>query len=199
MTNQNIQSQPAPDSPNNDAFEAIVELYYQTLGYITSAGKWFWVWDKKMKTQRGYQDIDVLAIGQEKTIIVSVSSSLDDKIRFDKAGQIKEEMIRTLADYFQRVENYLMNVNEYKWLVNDRSIEHVVAYLSPADPRMANRLKPYMKEHNICLLSAREMLPAIYKYVDPKKQLNVKIQNQMLRLVQIMKWLESVNEKEQDL
>ena len=39
-----IQSIPVSDSPNNDAFEAIVELYYQSEGFITSSGKWFWVW-----------------------------------------------------------------------------------------------------------------------------------------------------------
>jgi len=26
-----------------DSFEALVEVYYQTKGYITSSNKWFWV------------------------------------------------------------------------------------------------------------------------------------------------------------
>jgi hypothetical protein len=54
----NIQSIPVTDSPNNDAFEAIVEAYYQAQGYITSAGKWFWVWDKENGKSKG--DIKIL-------------------------------------------------------------------------------------------------------------------------------------------
>ena len=86
-----IQSVPTPDSSNNDAFEAIIELYYQTLGYLTSSGKWFWVWEDGKK-QRGYQDIDVLAVNEKEVVIVSVSSNLDDKLRQGKDGNIKEDL-----------------------------------------------------------------------------------------------------------
>lgn len=44
----NKQTFPTVDSPVNDAFEGIVELYYQINGYITSTGKWFYKWDKKI-------------------------------------------------------------------------------------------------------------------------------------------------------
>ncbi len=123
-----IQSIPNPDSPNNDAFEAIVELYYQTHGYLTSSGKWFWVWEDGKK-QRGYQDIDVLAVNGTETIIISVTSNLDDKLRKGRDGSINENMLRKLTSYFQRVKQYFESVSEYKWLTQDnRNIRNVVAY-----------------------------------------------------------------------
>jgi hypothetical protein len=73
-----IQKVPTPDSPNHDAFEAVVELYYQTRGYLTSSGKWFWVKEPGKKL-RGYQDIDVLAINQHEVLIVSVTSNLGNR------------------------------------------------------------------------------------------------------------------------
>ena len=42
MVKDEIQNYPTSDSPNHDAFEGIVELYYEIKGYITSSGKWFW-------------------------------------------------------------------------------------------------------------------------------------------------------------
>ena len=87
-----IQNIPVTDSPNNDAFEAVVEVYFQTQGYITSAGKWFWVWEDGKK-QRGYQDIDVLAIKDDETVIVSVTSNLDDKVN-TRGGAANVEMLK---------------------------------------------------------------------------------------------------------
>ncbi|MBO8181670.1 MAG: hypothetical protein H0Z28_02615 [Archaeoglobus sp.] len=67
------------DSPPTEPFEALVEVYFQTKGYITSSNKWFWV-QERGKTQRGYRDIDILAINGEETLIVSVTTNLKDKI-----------------------------------------------------------------------------------------------------------------------
>ena len=96
-----IQEIPVTDSPNNDAFEAIVEVYYQTEGYITSTGKWFWVWEDG-KQQRGYQDIDVLAVSGDKTVIVSVTSNLDDKIN-TQGGVVNKEKLNKLSGHFFRI------------------------------------------------------------------------------------------------
>lgn len=52
MAKYRIQNFPVTDSPNNDAFEAIVELYFQVLGCITSSGKWLWVWEKGKRQKR---------------------------------------------------------------------------------------------------------------------------------------------------
>jgi len=123
-----IQSIPVADSPNNEALEGIVELYFQICGYITSSGKWFWVKEGKKKI-RGYQDIDVLAINGHEIIIVSVTSNLDDKLRCDREGNINYEMLDKLGAYFRRVEMYLEHVKEYKWLVGSgKKIRKVVAY-----------------------------------------------------------------------
>lgn len=94
------QGIPVTDSPNNDAFEAIVEVYYQVRGYITSAGKWFWVWEDEKK-QRGYQDIDVLAVSGDETIIISATSNLDDRVN-TKSGRANDEMLNKLKGHFNR-------------------------------------------------------------------------------------------------
>ena len=111
-----IQSIPTPDSPNNDAFEAIVELYYQVKGYITSSGKWFWV-KEPTKRQRGYQDIDVLAVSGRELLIVSVTSGLDDKLRPRRNGSIRNDMLQKLKNHFERIECYLCKVPQYQWLL----------------------------------------------------------------------------------
>ena len=42
MAKNLVQDIPSPDSMQTEPFESIVELYYQTQGYITSSNKWFW-------------------------------------------------------------------------------------------------------------------------------------------------------------
>jgi len=79
----NFQNFPVVDGFPADPFEALVEVYYQTKGYITSSNKWFWVWESGKK-QGGYRDIDVLAVNDRETLIVSVTINLDDKISLKK-------------------------------------------------------------------------------------------------------------------
>ena len=179
-----IQSIPNPDSPNNDAFEAIVELYYQTLGYITSSGKWFWVWEDGKK-QRGYQDIDVLAVNENEVIIVSVTSNLDDKLRQRKNGVINKDMLNRLNSYFERVKQYLQSVSQYKWLVaGDKQIKEVVAY-NHAVKKASQKVIPVLKRNGIETLSSKHMLNSLSKYI---KQPNLKIQDQMLRTIQLIEY-----------
>jgi len=175
-----IQLIPNPDSPNHDAFEAIVELYYQTSGYITSSGKWFWVMEDG-KQQRGYQDIDVMAVSGDKLIIVSVTSNLDDKLRKNRNGDINNEMLQKLLSYFERVEQYLNNVEKYKWLC-DKKICKVVAYNHAF--KNANEIIQILSENEIETISAGNMLGKLIDYVE---QPNLKIQNNMLRTIQLLK------------
>ena len=178
-----IQSIPNPDSPNNDAFEAIVELYYQTLGYLTSSGKWFWVWEDGKK-QRGYQDIDVLAVNGEEIVIVSVTSNLDDKLRKNKIGIVNNEMLLKLCSYFHRVEQYFDNVNEYKWLCEKNRVRKVVAY-NHAFKKATTEILPILYNAGIEALSAKEILSYLAEYI---KQPNIKIQDQMLRTIQLLEY-----------
>lgn len=179
-----IQSIPNPDSPNNDAFEAIVELYYQTLGYITSSGKWFWVWEDGKK-QRGYQDIDVLAVNENEVIIVNVTSNLDDKLRQRKDGVINLDMLNRLNSYFERVKQYLQSVSQYKWLVaGDKQIKKVVAY-NHAIKKASQKVIPTLTSNGIEALSAKDMLTSLSTYI---KQENLKIQDQMLRTIQLLEY-----------
>lgn len=179
-----IQKIPNPDSPNNDAFEAIVELYFQTKGYITSSGKWFWVWEDG-KRQRGYQDIDVLAINATEVVIVSVTSNLDDKLRKGRDGKINNAMLQKTTSYFQRIEKYFQSVQEYKWLSSEeRTIRKIVAY-NHAFKNALNVIIPTLQEYGIEVLSADKMLTALSEYI---KHPNIKIQNQMLRTIQLLEY-----------
>lgn len=188
-----IQNIPVTDSPNNDAFEALVEVYYQTQGYITSSGKWFWAWDEENKKQRGYQDIDVLAVNGRETIIVSVSSNLDDKINTQKSPEnndsntnkriVNEKMITKLYDHFDRVKKYLEAVKQYNWLA-ERKIRCVVAYAT-FSPKILPIIIPALQEKNVELISTKEMLRALNEHT---KQPNLKIQNQLLRAIQLFQY-----------
>ena len=181
-----IQGIPISDSPNTDAFEAIVELYYQLNGYITSSGKWFWVAEKD-KHQRGYQDCDVLAINQEETIIVSTTSNLDDKLSFTKKGKWNTKRAKKLNIFFERVEKYLKKVPQYKWLVGaPRKIKKVVVYITFPKSRI-NKIKKITEEKLIFLLSSKEIVDSITKYLNDNPR-NIKVQDQILRMLQVLQY-----------
>jgi len=179
-----IQQIPNPDSPKNEAFEAIVELYYQICGYVTSSGKWFWVWEDG-KQQRGYQDIDVLAIKEKQVVIVSVTSNLDDKLSKKRNGTFDEIKLRNLLGYFNRVKHYLSSVPEYKWLTSpDREIKPVVAY-NHAFKKARLEVIPFLEKQGIEVISAKKMLSDLKSFI---KQPNLKIQDQMLRTIQLIEY-----------
>ena len=113
-----MQPGPVSDSSNRDAFEAVVELYYQTNGYITSSGKRFRVWEAGEKKRRGFQEIiDVLAISDRETVIVRVSSNLDDPLRFGEHPLDIAAKLNLTKAYFERVTQYLKSVEQYAWMV----------------------------------------------------------------------------------
>ncbi len=176
-----IQNIPVTDSPNNDAIEAIVEVYFQAQGYITSAGKWFWVWEEGKK-QRGYQDIDVLAVKGDETVIVSVTSNLDDKIN-TRGGAANAEMLEKLKGHLDRVHQYLNTVEQYQWMVHKpRKIRHMVAY-NHAFERTLETISEALGKNGIEILSAKEILRSLSKHAN---QPNLKIQNQLLRTIQLL-------------
>lgn len=180
-----IQNIPVTDSPNNDAFEAVVETYYQTLGYITSSGKWFWVWDKASgKKLRGYQDIDVLAVNKDETLIISVSSNLDDKVNTKRGGGgVNLDLLKKLEEYFIRAREYLEAVDEYKWMVGgERYVRYILAY-NHAFQRTQPAIAQALQQKNIQTVSAREMFAALREHVI---QPNLKIQSPLLRAIQLL-------------
>lgn len=185
MEFRDIQRYPTSDSPNNDAFEALVEAYYQQMGYITSAGKWFWVWEEGKK-QKGYQDIDVLAIDGDTTTIVSVSTNLDDKVNLsEKTGG---EKLAKLKNHFQRVEDYLRATPEYKWLVT-KSIKKLVAY--QVGPKSQSRLDEtigVLMQEKILTISARQIMTELKNKLKAgfeDKNQPLKLQDPILRAFQI--------------
>lgn len=181
--NKNVQDYATSDSPVNDAFEGIVELCYQLEGYITSTGKWFWT---KGDKQKEYQDIDLLAIGRNKTIIVSVSSNLKSKITLNKKGELNTDLHLKLKDSFYRVEEYLKNTKEYEWLLDgNREIERVVAIAEPQSKKHLEKINEKLMNDKIKIRTPKEIIEEIMVYVDKNK--NLKIQHEALRLIQIMR------------
>lgn len=177
-----IQNYPSADSPATDPFEALVELYYQLNGYITSSNKWFWVRDEG-KQQRGYQDIDVLAINEHEVNIVSVTANLDDKIRYDKNKKIQMDSLQV---FFERVEKYLQETKDYSWVMEKRKINWVVAYSSGPSEKRLEEIKSEIRNINVNieLISSDEMLNNIIEF--NKEYAVGKTNNQILKTIQLV-------------
>jgi hypothetical protein len=182
-----IQEYPVSDSFNYDAFEGIVELYYQISGYITSSGKWFWN-KTKGKKQRGYQDIDILAIKNNETLLISVSTNLDDKINKSKKGKIKTD----INNYFEKLENFLTKTKDYKWLLGkDREVRKII-FVSNAQKKCIEEIENYLELNKIEIKrideAFMEIIEYLRKYKSNKKipQTGLRIQNQLLRLMELL-------------
>lgn len=186
MVNNAIQSYPTSDSPENDAFEAIVKLYFELQGYLTSSGKWFWKMEEG-KQQRGYQDIDVLAVNGIDTIIVSVASNFDDKLS-KKNGAINHEKADKFLQYFSRVEEYLATTESYRWLVADRrNVIRVLAVIN--QPKKLDSYKGFLDQHKITVIDKADLLSGkngVLTYLKDHQKKGLKIKNPILRVVQLM-------------
>ena len=186
-----IQSFPTSDSPVNEAFEGIVELYFQIKGYITSTGKWFWKFEENKK-QRGYQDVDLLAINGQNTILVSVSSNLDDKISFKRSGEFNQEKYKALNEFFNRIIDYFGNTPDYKWLIqSSRKIHKIIAVVNLPSESYMSRISPILQSDEIEIIDMNRMIDGIIEYLDHNT--NTKIQHQTLRLIQILNHKNLIN------
>lgn len=179
METENKQNFPTCDSPNNDAFEGIVELYYQIEGYITSSGKWF-----KYNEKSGYQDIDVLAIKEDETVIVSVSTNLKEKLSL--SGKHLERNRVLTKDYFERVYYYLNRTDNYKWLTLPKNkVKRVIAVAN--SPKSIEKYKKddFIIKEEIEIITFEMMSEKIQGYINGHTY--QKIQNQLLLYLQICK------------
>jgi hypothetical protein len=183
MTEKEIQDYAMVDGNPHDSFEGLVEMYFQLKGYITSSNKNFWVFDRSKKEQRGYQDIDVLAVKGDETVIVSVSSNLKTKVntREVKSGTL---------EHFDRVESYLNAVEDYGWLIR-RKPRKVIAYMTGhKTTRGLDAVRKLLNRHEIELLSVYKisdyLLRRIKTLKDPEKH-GLKAENELVRLLQV--WL----------
>ena len=177
--NKKIQDYPMVDGNPHDSFEGLVELYFQMKGYITSSNKHFWVRESKKK-QRGYQDIDILAINNTETLIVSVSSNLDDKVNTSKIHS------KTL-NHFKRVYSFLGGVKEYKWLLKtSRKQRKIIAYMSGyKTPESYEKVIALLKPKGIELLSVFTIVDFLMKELRRLKELGLKPENNLVRLLQV--------------
>jgi hypothetical protein len=130
------------DNPAIDAFEQIVELYYQCQGYITSSNKWF-----RPGTKEGYRDVDVLAIKDKEIRIIQVVTNMDDK-RPDK-----------LNLFFDKAIEYL-NKN-YTWLVADKKIIRTLAIENEASFKLSESIE---------IVKAREIAEAFRNALHGKEK-----------------------------
>ena len=177
-----IQNYPTTDSVPIDPFEGLVATYYQLKGYITSSNKWFWFWEEGKK-QRGYQDIDVLAINDTETVIVSVTANLDDKVRYTRQGVLRRDMLDKLNDHFGRVKAYLAAVPEYAWLVSGgRKVRKVVAFGS--GDRLADRIRDQVGD--IELLYMRDVIQDLQTTTTEYAQYGLRTNVQTIKLMHLL-------------
>ena len=186
-----VQNYSTVDSITTEPFESLVVMYYQMKGFITSSNKWFWIFESD-KQQRGYQDIDVLAINETETLIISVTTNLDDKVRFGRDNKLKEDMIENLNKYFDRVETYLKNVKEYAWLVkNERKVQKIIAYAygSYKEKKKNKEIKKELKKRGIELVSSKEIIKYIKNTIEKMQENGLKTNNHLVKMIQL--WLEA--------
>ncbi len=179
-----IQTYPAVDSPPVDPFESIVATYFQLKGYITSMGKWFWMWDID-KHQPGYQDIDVLAINESKTVIISVTSNLDDKVAFKKNGKVDKEKWEKLMRFFERAQRYLTKTPQYCWLVQEgRSVEKLVVCANWHKKNLM-RIRDLLDDEQIKLKTSSEIFDDLQKDLMSVKKQGLKTNEPIIRFLKL--------------
>jgi len=183
-----IQDYPVFDNDVVEAFEAIVEAYYQSLGYITSTNKNFWAWGKNQQ-QRGYQDIDVLAIKEKETVIVSVTNELNDKT----------SDLRKLEEFFQRARQYLKKTPEYQWLATEERLKNQVVYISGPKKggKQIEEIEKRLRQKKIELMDAEKIIEQLKKYFEDKDEKGYKItNNKIVRVMQVLNVLRKREEHE---
>ena len=174
-----VQDIPSVDSDNTEPFEGLVETYFQSKGYISSSNKWFWYWQEG-KQQRGYKDIDVLAINSKETVIIDVTGELTDKIGFDKNGNLKSDNLDKL---FYKEIKYLESVHQYSWLLENRKIRKIIAYNHGKS--LSERLtknEEFLKS-GIELLSSDKMIEDLKEYNQKK---SLKTNNSIMKMIQFI-------------
>lgn len=187
-----VQNYSSIDSPPTDPLEAIVEAWYQSRGFITASNKWFWV-HVDPKRPRGYQDIDVLAVGKKETVLVSVSTNLDDKVRCDLKGRVNRAMLRRLSVHFDRAETFVREVREYRWLVaRGRSIARVVAY--GTGEKLAETVEKPLAQQGIDLLPLRTVLADLRQFVQKSRKQGLRTNNQVIRLFTLLDRFDNTDE-----
>ena len=179
-----VQDYPTIDSIQTEPFESLVETYYQLKGYITSSNKWFWYW-KKGNKQRGYQDIDLIAINENQTLIIGITTNLDDKIRCNRKGEVKKDMLEKLSQYFNRAESYLKMCPEYAWLVKDyRNIEKILVYAHGRNAHL-DKIVSELDKLKIKLLSGKEIIENLEEIVKELQKKGLKTNNQLIKLIEL--------------
>lgn len=185
---KDIQDYPVFDNDVVEAFEAIVEAYYQSLGYITSTNKNFWARGQNQQ-QRGYQDIDVLAIKEKETVIVSVTNELNDKT----------SDLRKLEKFFQRARQYLKKTPEYQWLATEERLKNQVVYISGPKKggKRIEEIEKRLRKKKIELMDAEKIIEQLKKYFEDKDEKGYKItNNKIVRVMQVLNVLRKREEHE---
>jgi len=185
---KDIQDYPVFDNDVVEAFEAIVEAYYQSLGYITSTNKNFWARGQNQQ-QRGYQDIDVLAIKEKETVIVSVTNELNDKT----------SDLPKLEEFFQRARKYLKKTPEYQWLATEERLKNQVVYiLGPKKGgKRIEEIEKRLRQKKIELMDAEKIIEQLKKYFEDKDEKGYKItNNKIVRVMQVLNVLRKREEHE---
>lgn len=183
-----IQDYPSVDSAPTEPFEAVVEAYYQINGYITSANKWFWWWGGS-KQQRGYQDIDLLAINGKESHIVCVANNFDDKISLSRKGQILNDT--KLRQYFGRARGFLGSVKEYAWLVKKARRVHEVFAFASGNPNSVGMAKQILEDKGIDLelLAGENIITSLKERISERQARpgsSVKTNNLIVKTIQLI-------------
>jgi len=179
-----LKSLQLADGRARDAFEKVVELYYQCNGYITSNNKWFKI------NKKDYTDIDLVVINGKEIHIVNITTNLNGKTVEDKINVKDGKRKEGLITHFKKSQEAFEK--NYKSLYDQANdIVSVIAFIN-GSPSIKKKIK---KESNIRLLAADNIFKAFAMefetYVKPTDRAAVKFESKYKledEILQVMQW-----------
>lgn len=113
-----------------------------------------------------------------------MSSNFDDKLNYS-GGELNKVKAENTLEYFNRVVEYLQETPDYKWLTKNRNFRKVLAVINV--PKKMEKFQPYLFENKIEILKIDDIIMEIVEYLDDSNDKGLKIQNQTLRILQLLK------------
>lgn len=138
-----------------DPYERIAQRWMETQGYITNTSMFYWAFEK---SQRGYRDIDILGFNGKETVIVNVTTNLDDKANLKNFPET--------VKFFELTEEYLKETPQYSWLVERPTKRMIFYFYSYRTQKALDEVFAKCKSKDIELKSFKDAIKDINEYLN---------------------------------
>lgn len=163
-----VQNYVTIDGNSESSFETLAELFFQTKGYITASNKWFW-YKEASKKQRGYQDIDIIAIKKDESVLIAVTSELD------------KDQTKNLPRFFNKAIEYLKSVSEYSWLTEN--LKKIIVYGIGSSPCVKQ-----LKDEGFELIDQQEIINGLIEYLNNYHIKGLKFKSSAMEMLRMLKF-----------